>query len=665
MENKIDDKLDKLLGDLEKVIKTPHNNKPKNKQAKPVRNREQNIKQNKNYNNRYMKDNKQNINRNKHHNKQQNNKEQNNRQVKQQNRYSNPQNKYINRNKKEVSTEGKIKAPKKNVLRIITLGGVEEVGKNCTVLEYNNDIVVIDMGLQFPPDNFHGIQYIIPDYSYLEKNKNKIRGILITHAHLDHIGAIPYILKDLDKKIPIYGSNMTCKIIEKRQEEFGYKLSLRTVRARDKIQLGSFSVDFCHVNHTIPGCLGVAVTSKVGTIVNLGDWKIDYKPIGDKQADLKHIAEIGKKGVLAVLGDSTNAYMEGHQISETDVMNTLDQIFQTSKERIIIGTFASSLSRLQQIIWLSEKYNKKVFFAGYSMKNNVKIAKELKYLKYNNNTLITEKQLKKLPDNQTVIACTGSQGEENAALNKIAEDKHPAIQISPKDIFVFSSSVIPGNEQSIQTLLDKIYRKGAKVINVKELAVHAGGHAKSEEVKLMYSLLNPQYYIPVHGSHYLLAKHKELIESLDHNKEKIILPDNGSIFDFHLNGHLERQKSKVSNNIIAIDGFKLGGVSNMVLKDRQLMANNGIFTIILTVNTQTKKLLNSPDIISRGFIHLKTSEDLLNKARYLAKEVFYEQKNLIPKKTLELKNILRNKISRFLYKRTGREPIVLPVIINV
>jgi ribonuclease J len=549
-----------------------------------------------------------------------------------------------------------------NTLRIIPLGGVEEVGKNCTVLEYGNDMIIVDMGLMFPPAEMHGVQYLIPDFSYLEANKDKIKGILITHGHLDHIGAIPYIMEVLDRRIPIYGSNLSLKLIEKRQSEFGGNLNLRSIKAKDILRLGSFKIEFIHVNHTIPGCLGVLIESPVGNVVTLGDWKIDHAPIGDESADLGHIAAIGKKNILALLADSTNAYIEGFQKSETEVMHTLDKVYTSSKGRIIVGTFASSLSRIQQIIMLAEKHNRKVFFAGYSMKTNIEIAKDLQYLKYSQNTIIDQKKLKTLADNQIVIACTGVQGEQNAALGRIAAGNHRDISIQKGDNIIFSSSVIPGNEEPIQTLLDKIYKRGGKVINIKEMAVHSGGHARAEEVKIMYNLLRPTYYFPVHGSYYLLAKHKELIESIGHKSEKIIIPENGMIIEFNQARQLKILKEKSSNEIIAVDGLGVGDLPEIVLNDRKVMANSGIFVIVLNVDKHSKNIMGEPEVISRGFVYLKTSEQLIIDTKKIVAKTYQENSDM---NINELKNKIRKEVDNFLYKQTEREPMVIPLIIKV
>jgi len=574
-------------------------------------------------------------------------------------------NKEIKNSKQTDLKQVSIKPLKKETLRIIPIGGVEEVGKNCTVFEYGDDMIIVDMGLQFPPEDMHGVQYIIPDYSYLEKYKNKIKGIIITHAHLDHIGAIPYITEVLGNKIPIYGSDLTCKIIEKRQSEFRMELPLRHIKAKDKIVLGNFRLEFCHVNHTVPGCLAISITTPIGTVVTLGDWKIDYAPVGEQTADLRHIASIGQKNVLALLADSTNAYKDGYQKSETEVMNTLESVYQKATGRIIVGTFSSSLSRIQQIVLLAEKYNRKVFFAGYSMRTNVGIAKDLKYLRFNQNTLIQQRELKSLPDSKVVIACTGVQGEENAALGRIAADKHPDISIQPGDNIIFSSSVIPGNERPVQSLLDKIYKRGAKVIRIQEMAVHSGGHAKAEEVKLMYNLLKPQYYIPVHGNYFLLSKHKELIESIGHPSKDILIPENGLVIEFNKSKAVFIGKEKAPNDIIAIDGLGVGDLSKEVLGDRRLLADSGVFVVILNVNKSTFQLIGKPKFVSHGFINNKTSEKLLQEIEKTVIDIYNSNIKMASKNINELTNKIRKDLKQFLYKSTERSPIVSPIILKV
>jgi len=574
-------------------------------------------------------------------------------------------NKNKNRGLNNTTNNTSININSDNTLQIIPLGGTEEIGKNCTVIRYGNDIIVVDMGLQFPPFDVHGVQYIIPDYTYLLENKDKIRGILITHAHLDHVGAIPFIIKQTDLSVPIYGSALTLKIIERRQEECGGRLILKTVKPKERLTLGKFDIEFFHVNHTIPGCLGMAIRSPNGTVVAPGDWKIDHTPVGDKVADLGHIGEIGKRGVLALLGESTNAYKEGFQKSESEVMRNMEKVYLNSPGRIIVGTFASSLSRIQQTIILAEKYGRKLFFTGYSMRTNVEIAKELKYFKYNQDVFINREGLRKYPDNKIVIACTGVQGESNAALGKIVSGKHPDIRIKKGDNIIFSSSVIPGNEQPIQYLLDKIYKQGGKVINIEEMAVHAGGHAKQEEVKIMYSLLKPKYYIPVHGSYYLLAKHRELILSTGHPDENIIIPENGSIIEFKPDQTCSVRKQKLDLKFISIKGQRVGDIGEAVLKEKITLADHGAILITGIIGKNSKSFLTKPKILFIGLIEEKFQENLHREVEKVVYDTIEHKKYSNPKEETDFDQLLKRKVQQIVKEKFECEPLVISQIVEI
>ncbi|HLD61132.1 MAG TPA: ribonuclease J, partial [Patescibacteria group bacterium] len=429
-------------------------------------------------------------------------------------------------------------------LRVAVLGGLEEVGRNCTLVEYGNDIVLIDMGLQFPEEDMPGIDYIIPNMGYLKGKEKNIRGVIITHGHYDHICGIPHLLPGLGYP-PLYALPMTTGIIKKRQEDFKgvQPLKIHQVSVNDKLRLGQFDIEFFHVNHNIPDSMGVVIHTPEGTIIHTGDWKFDYQPVGEAPADLQRIAKIGSAGVMALMSDSTNAMMPGHQMSETEIGVNLETLIEKAPGRIIIGAFSSLLSRIKQLIEMSEKHGKVVALGGFSMKSNVEIAKELGYMKFNPKTLIDMRQIDKYPHNKIVVICTGAQGEKNATLMRIATGEHREIRLVPGDTVVFSSSVIPGNERTVQRLKDTLFRKGAEVIHHEMMDVHAGGHAKADDVKLMLSLLNPKYFIPQHGNHFMLRLNGRVATGMGFPKENVFIADNGQVMEFQAGvGRLTNEK---------------------------------------------------------------------------------------------------------------------------
>ncbi len=552
-----------------------------------------------------------------------------------------------------------------NKLRVITLGGLEEVGKNSIAFEYGDDIIIVDMGLQFPDENMHGIDYAVADYGYLKGKEKNIKGIIITHGHLDHIGGIPHVMPKLGVQIPMYCTQLTAALINKRQEETKQKLNVNLIKEGEILRLGHFTVDFFRVNHSIPGAVGVFIKSPAGNIVHTGDWKIDLTPVNDEVIDFIKIAEISKQGVLAAFCDSTNAASEGFQLSESAVRNPIEGIFMKSHGRIIVGTFASNLSRVQQIIGLAEQYSRRVVLLGRTMTNNVLIARNLKYIKVAPHTLITIQEADKLRPEQVVIILTGAQGEKNAALMRVASGEHKYLQIQPDDTVIFSSSIVPGNEQSVGQLMDRIYRLGAKAVNYRMMEIHAGGHAKAEDTKLLIRLLKPKYFVPIEGNHYLLKRHAEIAEKLGYKKHDIIIPDNGTVIDFDKQGNATILKEKAPHNLIAIDGLGMGDVGEAVLNDRHEMAQDGVLVVTIVVDKNKPELRANPDIITRGFIYLKGSEQLLTEARDLAKETFTKNSKLYPQNIPELKNVIQSTLSQFLFTKTERQPMVLPMIIQV
>jgi len=550
-------------------------------------------------------------------------------------------------------------------LRIAVLGGLEEVGRNCTLLEYGDDIIIIDLGLQFPEEDMPGIDYIIPNMSYLKGKEKNIRGIIITHGHYDHIGAIPHLLPQLGYP-PIYALPITTAIIKKRQEDYKNlkPISIHNVGLTDKLKLGIFEVEFFHLNHNIPDSMGVVVKTPEGTVIHTGDWKFDYRPTGELPADLQRIAAIGKEGVLALMSDSTNAFQPGHQISESEIGTTLEEVITRTQGRIIIGTFASLLSRIKQIIETSEKLGKVVALSGFSMKSNVEIAKELGYMKFSPKTLIDIRQIDNFPPEKIVIVCTGAQGEKNASLMRIANGEHRDIKLQTGDTVVFSSSVIPGNERTVQRLQDTLYRKGAHVIHSQMMDVHAGGHAKSEDVKLMLLLLAPKYFIPIHGNHFMLHLNARNATGLGMLKERVFIADNGQVMEFK-NGEGVLTKTKLPADYVFVDGLGVSDETNVVVRDRQVLAEDGMVVIIATVDSKTGKLIQNPDIISRGFVFLKSHKELIEELRQRVKKLVIESDPLSWADTNYIRNKLRDYVGQFLFTRTEKRPMILPVVIEV
>ncbi len=551
-------------------------------------------------------------------------------------------------------------------LRIIPLGGLEEVGRNMTVFEYGNDIIIVDMGLQFPEEDMPGIDYIIPNTAYLKDKKEKIRGVIITHGHYDHIGAIPHSMGRLGNP-PIYTTALTKGIILKRQDDFpeAPKLDIRQINKDSKIKLGCFNIEFFHVNHNIPDGVGLVIGTPVGKIVHTGDFKFDHSPIGDEPADISRISEIANGGILALMSDSTNAEKPGHSISEKEIQDNLEIIFKESAGRIIIATFASLISRIQEVINLAEKYNRKVAVDGYSMKMNTQIAKDLGYIKAQKGTLIKINQIKDYPDKRVVVVCTGAQGEGNAVLMRIANKEHRHIQIQKNDAVTFSSSVVPGNERTVQNLKDILWRQGARVYHYQMMDIHAGGHAQVEDLKMMINLIKPKFFIPVHGNYYMLKLHGEIAESVGIDAKNILVAGNGNVISINEDS-IQLSDEKVPANYVMVDGLGVGDVGQVVLRDRQTMAEEGMFVIIATIDSKTGKVHGEPDIISRGFVYLRESKELLNQTREKVKKIV--EKASSDEHTVNwsyVKDNIRDKVGQFLYTKTQRRPMVLPVVIEI
>jgi ribonuclease J len=555
-------------------------------------------------------------------------------------------------------------------LKVIVLGGLEEVGRNMTLFEYEKEIIIVDMGLQFPEEDMPGIDYIIPNVDYLDDKTNWVKGVIITHGHYDHIGGIPHLMSRLGNP-PMFMGKLTAGIVRKRIEEFDKcpKLNIAEINEDSKLQLGKhFRVEILRVNHSIPDCFAVIIHTPVGTIIHSGDFKIDYSPVNDKPADLNRIAQIGGAGVMLLMSDSTDSTHIGYQISESSIGDEMGKIFEKLEGRIIIGTFASQLSRVQKLFDLAEKFGRRINLQGRSMNDNVEIAHQIGYLKFNPKILVEDQEMNRLPDNKIIIIGTGAQGESNAFLTRVVNGEHRSVSIKPGDTVIFSSSVIPGNERSIQTLMDMMVRQGAKVINYEMMDVHAGGHAKQEDLKLMMRLIKPEYFMPIEGNHYMLRAHAELAEQVGIPRDKIFVADNGQIVEFHKQGGEiigKPTKEKVVTDYVMVDGLGVGDVSNIVLRDRRVMAEDGMIVIIATIDAKTGDTIGNPDIISRGFVYMKENKELIQKTRMKVKKIVKDHNPRTPADDDYIKNKIRNDVGQFLFSQTKRRPMVLPVVIKV
>ena len=558
------------------------------------------------------------------------------------------------------------KEAKKKELKIIPLGGLGEVGRNMTLLEYGNQILIIDMGFRMPEEDMPGVDYIIPNISYLEKKKKEIAGVVFTHGHYDHIGAIPYLLEKIGT-LPMYASELTRGIILKRQEDFRHlpKLKIERIKDKSRVNIPPFKVEFFRQNHNISDNFGLFIKTPIGNIVHTSDFKFDQNPVNEPPTDFRRLREIGKRGVLLLMSDSTGAEEEGHSLSEKEIFQNLEKIFKEAKGRIIAATFGSLINRIQQLITLSEKYGRKVALDGYTMKINVQICKRLGYIKAKKETFILPKRVSDYPDSKITFLCTGAQGEGQAVLMRIANREHPFVRIKKGDSVIFSSSVIPGNERTVQFMKDEVLRQGAKVFHYKMMDIHAGGHAQKEELKKMIKIMKPKYFLPIHGQYSMLAAHSEIARECGLKEENIVVAENGDIIKLDREKiRLERQA--VPSNYIMVDGLGVGDVGEVVLRDRQVLAKDGMFVIVAVIDHQTGKVKGSPDIISRGFVYLRESKELLKQTRKKVIEI-------IEKATggggavnwIYIKDEIRNKIGSFFYTKTQRRPMILPVIIEV
>ena len=546
-------------------------------------------------------------------------------------------------------------------LKIIPLGGVGEIGKNMTVIEYGSDIIIVDCGMSFPDEEMPGIDVVIPDMSYIEKNAANVRGILITHGHEDHIGAVPYALQKLN--VPVYATKLTIALIEQKLTEIKVDhADLNCVSPGDTIRLGCFSVEFIKTSHSIAGACALAINTPIGTLIHTGDFKVDYTPIDGEPIDIARLAYYGSRGVLALMSDSTNVENEGHTPSERGIGKTFEHCFDKAKGRVIVATFASNIYRIQQIADVAISFGRVVCFQGRSMVKIAEIAKELGYLQLPDESVVEVGQLKKYRDDQICVITTGSQGEPMSGLFRMANSSHK-VNVGKGDMVIISASSIPGNEKSVGRVINQLYQHGAKVIYERMADVHVSGHACKEELKLMLTLTKPKFFIPVHGEARHLYQHKELAEELGIPEEDIFVTEIGDVVE------LTRNKGRIAGSVTAgsvmVDGSGVGDIGNVVLRDRKLLSEDGLFTVVITLNKQTGALLAQPEILSRGFVYEKNSEELLKETRELVKAKAAQFEKNHRSSWSSIKNDIRNSIKNYLYERTKRRPMVMPIIIEI
>ena len=547
-------------------------------------------------------------------------------------------------------------------LQIIPLGGLGEIGKNMTVIRVDDEILLIDSGLMFPDEDMLGIDLVIPDISYLLENRDLIKAIVLTHGHEDHIGALPYVLKQLN--VPVYGTRLTLGILEGRLKENNVDSSnLHPVMQGDIVNIGCFSVGFIRVNHSIPDAVGLSIKTPVGMIVHTGDFKLDYTPIDGKMTDFRRFSELGNKGVLVMMADSTNAEREGHTPSEKTVGAAFDKAFHNARARIIIATFSSNVHRIQQVIDTAVRYRRKVAVLGRSMVNVVNISLELGYIRAPEGTIIDIDEINNYPMSKVVIITTGSQGEPMSALTRMAMSDHRKVGIVPGDTIIISATPIPGNEKLVSKTIDNLLKLGANVIYGRSEGIHVSGHASQEELKLMHNLVRPKFFIPVHGEYRHLVKHAKLAEDLGMPKENIFISENGQILEF------TRDKGvvagKVTSGRVLVDGLGVGDVGNIVLRDRRQLSQDGILIIVVTMNKSTGQVVAGPDIVSRGFVYVRESEALMDEARDRVRQALEKCEDEKITEWATIKSNVRDALGRYLFEKTRRRPMILPIIMEV
>ena len=550
-----------------------------------------------------------------------------------------------------------------NKLKLIPLGGLHEIGKNMTVLEYRDNIIIVDCGMTFPEDEMLGIDVVIPDITYLINNKEKIKGLVLTHGHEDHIGAIPYALKQVN--FPIYGTPLTMGLLENKLKEHRLpNVDLNVVHQGDTIKLGKFEVEFIRVNHSIPDACALAIKSPIGTVFFTGDFKVDFTPISGEPIDLQRLGEIGKRGVLAMVGESTNVLRKGYSLSESNVGETFNRIFQgATPHRIIVATFASNVHRVQQIINAAEHFGRKVVLSGRSMETMMETARRLGYVRVKKDTIIDINSMKKCNDEELVLITTGSQGEPMSALTRIAFGEHKKIQLTPNDMVILSATPIPGNENSVAKVINKLLESGAQVVYEALSEIHVSGHACQEELKMMLSLIKPKYFIPAHGEVRHLLKHATIAEKMGIDPSNIFIMENGNCLEF--NNRSASIIGDVPSGNILVDGLGVGDVGNIVLRDRKHLSEDGLIVVVVTISKQEGKVVSGPDIISRGFVYVRESGDLMDDARDVVKRTL----DRCTKKSISdwstLKTSIREDLRSYLYHQTKRNPMILPIIMEI
>ena len=546
-------------------------------------------------------------------------------------------------------------------LKIIPLGGLNEIGKNITVLEYGKDMIVVDCGVGFPDEDMYGVDLVIPDFTYLVKNQDKLRGMFITHGHEDHIGSIPYCMQQVN--CPIHGTAMTNGLIRLKLEEHGLAdvVKLITHKPGDVVKAGCFSVEFIHVNHSIADAVAFAIKTPVGTVVMTGDFKID-PTAEDGITDLARLGELGNKGVLALMADSTNVERQGYTPSENVVAEGLDRQFKNCDQRIVVTTFASNMHRIQSVLATAQRYGRKVAVTGRSMENMLKVAQELGYLQVPAGLIVDLNAIKSLPKDKIVIVSTGSQGENMSALYRMAFSTHKQIDIVGGDRIIISASAIPGNEKAVSRIINELYRKGAEVVYEKSEGLHVSGHACQEELKLMHALVKPKYFIPVHGEYRMLWQHAELAESMGMPSQNIVLPEMGQVIEMDQEGlYLAEQ---VPTGGVLVDGLGIGDVGNVVLRDRKHLSQDGLIIVVMAINRDERKLVSGPDIISRGFIYVRENEDIIDNTRDVVRQILATS-SLAGEDWPNLKNRIKDELHRFIFEKIKRNPMILPIILDV
>ncbi len=547
-------------------------------------------------------------------------------------------------------------------LKVIPIGGLSEIGKNMTLLEYEDQILIIDCGMSFPEDEMYGIDIVIPDFTYLMENREKIVGMVITHGHEDHIGAIPYLLKNIN--IPVYGTRLTLGLVENKLKEHQIYGDLRTINAGDKLKLGCFNIEPIRMTHSIADAICLAIDTPAGMVFHSGDFKIDYTPVDGEPIDFCKLAELGKKGVTLMLCDSTNAVRPGFTASERVVGRTLENIFRTAKNRIIIATFSSNVHRVQKIIENAVKMGRKVAVSGRSMENVVALAIELGYLDIPPGTLVDLKMTKNIPDDKLVIITTGSQGEPMSALSRIASGEHRSVKLKKGDMVILSSTPVPGNEKTVSNVVNKLFEKGAEVIYSDIADIHVSGHACQEELKLLHSLIKPKFFMPVHGEYRHLIQHARLAESLGMKRENIFVMENGDVLNVNKR-KAELQQGKVTAEAILVDGLGVGDVGNIVLRDRKMLSESGLIIVVAAIEKESQMVVSGPDIISRGFVYVRENEKLIDEARKIAEEALDKCQRKKIKDWNNMKSQVRDSLSSYIYETTKRSPIILPIFLEV